>query len=353
MILPILLLALIIVVLVLAHEFGHFIIAKRNGVDVEEFGFGFGPRLASKMWHKTLYTFNLLPLGGFVRLKGEDSQDKGKGTFAEATFKAKTQILLAGVAANFAIAYVLLVLLSATRLPTLLPNQFSLGSYKTFDSEILVGAVAEGSPAEAAGLKTGIRIISIDGQSIKTTQDLLSFTKSHAGQKVNLLTSNNGKQQSYEIKLRSSEQAQLGVSPVASDFRQYGIISAPVVAAGLSFQLTWATVKGLVLMIVPHSGSGSSVQVAGPVGMAVILRNLIELGWAYILVFVISISISLGVINALPIPALDGGRLFIGAIQERFKNPMSQRTEAIIHTVGFVAILLLAGLITYFDIRRL
>ena len=354
-VLVILIVVVIFSLLVLVHEFGHFVVARRNGVEAEEFGIGFPPRLFSRQIGQTLYSINLLPLGGFVRMKGEDGATTAKGSFGAASLAAKTKILLAGVGMNLLLAYVLLLWLAATGLPPLLANQFSFGHATTVQApEVLVAGVVKDSPAARADIKVGDVIESADATNFTDEASLVDFTKAHAGQIVTFATRTDDHQRAVTVKLNpaGSDQGNLGVTPFKTSKVRYGW-AAPIVAAGLLVQLALATLVGLgglVASLVAHHAV--SAGVTGPVGIVVILGSLIHLGLAYLLVFVASISVSLAVVNVLPLPALDGGRLAIAAAGRAAGKKLSPKVENLIHAVGFGLLIILLVVITYADVRR-
>lgn len=356
-ILIILLVIAIFAVLVLVHELGHFVAARRNGVEVEEFGLGFPPRAFGRKIGRTLYSINWLPLGGFVKLKGEDSSDTGPGTFGGARFLAKTKILFAGVTMNLLTAYIILVVLCLTGLPPVLKNQFSFG-HPVYDQpkQVMVVATAPGSPAEVAGLQKGDVILSANGQPLESEQQLLDFTKSNAGQTVNFEVTGDSGARRLQTTLRGAQetQGQLGVTPMQTYKLQYTPVDAVITAAGLTLQMVWETLAAFGGLVAGLLTQGQlSEQVAGPVGIVSILANVAYFGAAYIFIFVASISISLAVLNALPLPALDGGRWLLIAAQKFTGRKLSERFEVAVHTVGFVSLIALMIVVTFVDIQRL
>ena len=184
---------LLFVGLVILHEFGHFWMARRSGVEVEEFGIGFPPRAKVLKKRKgTLYTLNWLPLGGFVKLKGEHDADREPGTFGAASLRAKVAIMIAGVVMNLATAFVLLTIVASLGIPRLIDNQFTVASdTKVTRQEVLVGYVEPDSPAEKAGLKTRDKLLAIGTenkqQTINKAEALPKVTKQLAGQKVTIV----------------------------------------------------------------------------------------------------------------------------------------------------------------------
>jgi regulator of sigma E protease len=350
----------IFMAVVLVHEFGHFILARRNGVEVEEFGFGFPPRLFGRRFGKTLYSVNLLPLGGFVRLKGESAADETPGTLGAASFWAKVKILLAGVGMNLVLAYVLLLGLCLTGLPSgITENQSSFANGQLVGAKrLMILNVADGSPAQEAGIKTGDVVVSANGKALTEEDELLSFTREQAGKTVNLvIRERGGAERTVSLRLNDGDDAkkegQLGVTPFQTFKVRYGL-SSPLVAANILWQMVWGTLSGLASLVVGLIVSQKVADnVTGPVGIVSILANLRQLGGAYLAAFVVSISVSLAVLNALPIPALDGGRLALIVGQRVTGTPLSAKREAQIHAMGFAFLIGLMLIITYFDLRRL
>lgn len=349
--------------LVFVHELGHFLAARRHGIVVEEFGFGFPPRLFSLQRRETRYSINLIPLGGFVRLQGESSDDRRAGSFGAAGFITKVKVLLAGVVMNVGTAYVILLGLCLTGLPPVIEGQFSLGTpHYGQPPQVLVASVGEGSPAAMAGLERGEVIQAANGQPLTEAEQLTDFTRAQAGQEVNLSIKRGEAERQVSLKLREPDSTEgfLGVVPIVTYTLRYGWW-APLVAAGLLGQLIGATAVGLAqffgqipAMIASLGGGGVPVETAaGPVGIVVIIKNVLQLGPSYLLLLTAAMSVSLAVFNVLPIPAIDGGRLAILAIQRLVRRQLQPRQEAWIHLTGFGLLILLMALVTVFDIRRL
>jgi regulator of sigma E protease len=364
MIIAILLVVLIFGLLVFVHELGHFLAARRSGVEVEEFGFGFPPRAFGKKIGKTIYSINWLPLGGFVRLKGEDGADTSKGSYGAAPFRKKLKILTAGVLMNVLTAYLILVGLAYFGMPAAVARTLSDAPVAREQAvNVLVLEVAEGSPAAKAGIVVGESVVSINGKLLANERELTSATKELAGSKVIMtIRKPDGSTRVIDVQLRDAEEGKksgyLGVSPFETHQVSYGARSA-LVAAEMTWGLLWGTFKGFamgiagLLRIGGQAGSEAAATVTGPVGIVVLLGNVMRLGWSYVLFFVASISVSLAVINILPIPALDGGRTFLLLVQRVTGKALTPEREALVHTIGFVALLGLMVLITVFDVRRL
>lgn len=384
------------VALVVAHELGHFIVARRNGVEAEEFGIGFPPtlwkrRIKSKKGNYDL-TINALPLGGFVKLKGEHDADTHKGSFGAASLKAKSKIMLAGVAVNLVLALAILAIVAITGMPKVITeaqfgeDQFTVASdTSVVRNDVFFGYVEPDSPASQAGVQPGDRLVALtpDGEqtiTVDKSSTLQAATRDNAGERVTIAFVRDGAEQQATTQLRSADEVvasqstsqpkgYLGV--VMTDLAiQKSTWSAPVVAVGLSVQMTKLTLQGLGSAL---QGLGSLIaglvtgndaarsngqaaateQVSGPVGIFMILKQGTERGFGFVLFIIGIISLTLAIMNVLPIPALDGGRFYMVLISRGiFKRPLSQRTEERIVGTAFMALMLLFVLITIVDVKR-
>jgi regulator of sigma E protease len=372
--------------LVVVHEFGHFIMARRNGVEVEEFGIFFPPRLfkykTKAGWN---FTINALPLGGFVKLKGEHDQDTEKGSFGAASLSTKTKIMAAGVVMNLLTALVLLTFLALVGMPKIIDNQFTVKSDTAIVTQkVLISYVEPKSPAAKSGLKsqdeiTAIKQLGYSPVAIMNAKDLPALTKSFAGMTVDIYYMRDGYNNQTQLTLlpesevaaskkTDNPKGYLGIVP--TEFvMQRSTWSAPIVAVGLSAQVTALTFQGLGHAVsglgsliagavtgngaARHNGqTAASAQVSGPVGIYFILKNGSYLGYQYMLLIVAIISLTLAIMNILPIPALDGGRLWLTLVTRAFKRPLSQRTEEIINMTGFFVLISLIVLVTVVDFKR-
>lgn len=383
---------LLFIGLVVVHEWGHFIMARRNGVDVEEFGIGFPPR--AKLLTKkngTEYTLNWLPLGGFVKLKGEHDADTEPGTFGAASLAAKTKIMIAGVVMNLITAFVLLTLLALAGMPQLInransgQDQFTVVSdERVVRQDLLVNYIEKDSPAQKSGLKqldSVRRIESTNGtqRTIRSLSDLQAATKEFAGQSVKLNYERDGKPAVATVELRSAQDVEaskktdqpkgyLGVALSDYQVKRY-TWSAPVVAAGFTAQLTELTLKGLGKAVQGLGGMIAAIftgnqdartqnqrqateQVSGPLGIFFVLKAGAQEGIGMVLLIIAVISLTLAIMNVLPIPALDGGRLFLTLLYRAMRRPLTQRAEELINSVGFITLMVLFALITLVDVRR-
>lgn len=346
--------------LVVVHELGHAIVARRNKVVVEEFGIGFPPRAwKKKLKSGMLFTLNWLPLGGFVRLKGEHDSADGPGTYGGATMWVKTKILLAGVVMNWLTAVAIFTILALSGIPELIPNQFSVPNDTRVSTEhVYAAGVTQGSPAQKAGISRRDSILAANGQAITGAQQLIDFTAAHAGQEITLTVKQGGKTRDVSFTLnkeRTQNQGFAGISPYEQTTRT-STWSAPIVGVGLTAQLTWETMKGLgttLAQLFRAEFAQAGQNVAGPVGIFGILWSSSEIGFQPVLFLIGIISLTLAVMNALPIPALDGGRLFVTLIFRVLKRPLTKEREESIQAAGFLALMALVVLITVVDIGRL
>ena len=348
---------ILFVLLVVVHEFGHFIAARKNGVEVEEFGIGFPPR-AKVLTKKngTEYTLNWLPLGGFVKLKGEFYAAKGEGTFGAASFKKKTLIIAAGVLMNWLAAIVIFTFISLIGMPQLINNQFQVKSdAHVTKQEVFAGTVENDSPASSIGLKAGDRLLSINETQLKSATQLRELTTQFAGKNVNVAFSRNTNEQVKTVQLRNDPtKGNFGVAPGEQTLVR-STWSAPIVGVGTTAQFTVETFKGIggaVGNLFKGNAKEAGQAVTGPVGIVVVLKDLSKQGFVFVLFLIGVISVSLAVMNVLPIPALDGGRLFVMGLYKLMKKPLSKETEEKIHGTGMLVLLAFALLITIVDVRR-
>jgi regulator of sigma E protease len=353
---------LLFIGLVVFHEFGHFLAARRNGVDVEEFGIGFPPRAWSRQTKKGfLFSLNWLPIGGFVKLKGETDSATGKGTFGAASFSTKAKIMLAGVGMNLLAAFVIFTALAWIGMPQIVENQYSVKSdTKLIGGQVYIAKVESGSPAQKAGLRAGDQIQSINGESVNSGIALPDITKREAGKQVQVAYLRHGQPGTVQVRLRNAAEAAikggLGVSTTAKSLAlTRATWSAPVQAVGLMGQFTGLTFKGLgtaVAALFRGDAHTASNQVSGPVGIVVVLHDGSTLGYQFILFIIGLISLSLAIMNVLPIPALDGGRFYVILLSRVFKKKLTQEMEERIVGTSFAFLLLLIVLITIVDVKR-
>ncbi|MFZ2836103.1 Metalloprotease MmpA [compost metagenome] len=368
----------VLVLLVVVHELGHAIVARRNGVVVEEFGIGFPPRAwAKKLKSGILLTLNWLPLGGFVRLQGEHDSADQKGDYGAATFWQKTKILLAGVVINWLVAVVVLTLLALTGLPKILPNQFSVQNDTVIIAQpIELSSVSNDSPADKAGLKVGDQILRFAGEPVLTAESLNQKTAARKGESVEIVYSRKGTENTAKVTLRSDNTDKKGYLGVGSGQREQikASWSAPIVGLVTTGQFTLVTLqglgdlvanlgKGLVLQFSPDQSTreqgGKSLEdagnsVAGPVGiLGTIFPQAQQAGPTQLLFLTAIISLTLAVMNILPIPALDGGRWFTMTAFRLLKKPLTKEREEHIQAIGFMVLMVLIIVVTFRDVTKL
>jgi regulator of sigma E protease len=366
----------ILIFLVTVHELGHAIVAKRNGVAVEEFGVGFPPQAwGRKLKNSTLFTLNWLPLGGFVKLQGENDAADKKGDYGSASVWQKTKILFAGVAANWLVAVVLLTILALVGLPKVLSDQVSIpNDTQIISKPVEISSITANYPAYSAGLRSGDSIIKFAGQNVPTVDGLLDQIKENKGKTVTVVYSRNGLDKSVSVKLKNNSSGEIFGAGLGQRESIKATWSAPIVGVATTAQFTWVTVEGvgnlvgglihgLVLQLSPvnsvrHQAStelktvGGSV--AGPVGIIGIIFPAAERAGAVQLVFLTAvISLSLAVMNILPIPALDGGRWALLVIFKLRKRKLTKDLEEKIQTSGFTILMGLVILVTIADVAKL
>jgi len=365
----------VLVILVVLHELGHAIVAKRNGVVVEEFGIGFPPKAwGKKLKNGMLFTINWLPLGGFVKLQGEHDAATHKGDYGAATFWQKTKILLAGVVANWLVAVLLLTGLALTSgIPKIIPDQFSIpADTTTVSTPVQITNLVDNYPAKKAGLQTGDKIIRFDGEKIDTVQQLITASKAHRCQTVAVEYTRDGTTNKVNVTLRNADSAVFGAGLGQQDSIK-ATWSAPVVGVVTTAQYTWGTLQGFGNLVVNFFGgligqlstseagraaaserlNEAGASVAGPLGiLGVIFPAASEAGVAQVVFLAAIISLTLAVMNALPIPALDGGRWFVSALYKVLKRPLTKEKEEKIHGTGFAVLMLLVIVITVSDVFK-
>lgn len=367
---------IILVLLVVVHELGHAIAARRNGVVVEEFGIGFPPRAwGKKLKNGVLFTLNWLPLGGFVKLQGEHDSASKKGDYGAATYWQKTRILLAGVAINWLVAAVILTILAWVGLPKILDNQFSVpGDTTIIKQSVELTFVAKDSPADKAGLEVGDKILRFAGEPVPTAESLSERTKEKKGQEAEVIYSREGVEHSTRVNLR--EEGDSGHLGVGSGQRQQiqASWSAPIVGVVTTAQFTGVTlyglgevvvnlVKGVIFQVSPDEKMRQQAQkdlnmvgnsVAGPIGILGTIFPAAEQAGAVQLAFLTAIiSLTLAVMNVLPIPALDGGRWWIMTWYRLRKKRLTKEREERIQTVGFMVLMVLVVLVTIADVGKI
>ncbi len=364
---------LVLSVLVFVHELGHFWMARRFGVKAEEFGFGFPPRLwgiykneQGKWKHVggrkevrdcpgTVYSINWIPLGGFVKIKGEDGQEPDeKDSFASRPIWQRAIMLSAGVSMNVILAAVLISFGLMFGMPQALDN---LGpKARVSNQQIQIIQVLPDTPASLTQIKMGDFILSINGKEFTDYEELQSFVNEHTGEELE-----------YRIK-RGKEVLTMKVTPEIIKETGKGGIGIAVAEIGLvKYPLTiaiWEGIKttGLLIWVIIIAfyelikgifiGQGVSANLAGPVGIAAITGQVARMGFIYILQFAALLSINLAIINFIPFPALDGGRVLFLIIEKIKGSPVKREVEAVIHNIGFALLMILILVVTFRDVAK-
>lgn len=340
-------------ILILVHEWGHFFVSRKFKVGVEEFGFGFPPRLISRMKNGVRYSINLLPFGGFVKIFGEHGEgERDRRSFASRPAWQRTAILGAGVGMNLVLAWVVFSAGAAIGVPQAsdAPGGGAI--------PVSIIAVMPNSPAEQAGLKLGDKILEMRTPEIslriESEDDVRNFVDAYRGEEITLVTQRG--EDIREIKTMPRKVSPDGEGPLGIAMARLAIVRTPwylapieglnvlgrsltAIFAGLGF-----IIKELVL------GHGGSIAVSGPVGIYRYASETQQFGFAYFLQFVGILSVNLAVLNALPIPALDGGRILFVLLEKIKGKKVNPKLENTVHAIGFVVLVLLMVAVTYKDI---
>lgn len=375
---------LILGLLVFVHELGHFLVARRNGVAVEEFGFGFPPRIfgfyrnkkgeRKFVWgsreieeirearkiggEKTVYSINWIPLGGFVKITGEDGEEKSNPkSFASKSPFARVRILAAGVIMNFLLAAVLFSLSFWLGVPQPVDE---VGGGSVGSEKVQVVDVGKGTPADIMGLRAGDEIL-----GAQKNGDLLKFSSVEEVQ--NFIGENKGKEVVLDIKRGKEEmkltgtprenypenEGPLGIGLAKIIIAKYPWYKAVYLGFQYTFNLTITFISFLGLLVWRLIiGQPAGLDVSGPVGIAVLTGQVAQLGFDYLVRFTAMLSVNLAIINILPIPALDGGRIIFILIEKFKGSPVSQRFEQRAHNLGFALLITLMIFVTVRDFAR-
>lgn len=409
----------ILAVLVISHEFGHFVVARLSGMKVYEFGFGFPPRLFgiqilktkkqkslgeaqetdikitdvkladgteivketitenvqelkqkkikklrfvwggkdpvpqegdSQLEHGTVYSFNLIPLGGFVKIKGEDGGEVGPDSFGSRPAWQRALTLVAGVAMNVVLAAVLLSIGFMFGMPQAVDDS----NTNVKDRHVAIVQVIPGKPADLAGIKPGDFIEKIDNINSPSLKQMQEYVNANKDKNIQVVVNRNGQLITKEIRpfvYQDTGKAGLGVG-----IEDVGLVSYPwYKALYYGIITTGIYIKAIVLafyILIKGLFAGAPVgeALSGPVGIAVMTGQVAKLGFAYLLNFTALLSINLAIINILPIPALDGGRLLFLGISKIIRRPVTPKIEQLAHALGFFLLMLLVVIITVKDI---
>ncbi len=321
---------LVFCIIIFVHEFGHFAAAKACGIRVNEFALGMGPRLIHHKGKETEFSLRLLPIGGYNRIEGEDEDSDDPRAFNNASVWKRILVVVAGATMNFLTCILILIIVYGT-----------VGFAST-----TVGEVMDGMPAAEAGLEAGDTILSIDGKTINAWTDVQTYTQA-GGDTLSVVV------------LRDGEEITLSVPLIEEDGRKVmGIRSmikhdlGPAIREG--FTGTWSITKEMYAALAGLvTGKGSIDDVSGPVGIVSIISEQAKTGFLNVLYLTAIISLNLGIINLLPLPALDGGRLVFLIINLITGKRVSTKVESTVHATGMLLLLAFMAFIVVKDVIRL
>lgn len=319
-------------ILVLVHEGGHFIAAKSVGVKVNEFSVGMGPVLLKKIKGETQYSVRLFPIGGFCAMEGEDDESEDERSFGKRPLWAKAIIIVAGSFMNLVLAIVVLAgIVLYIGIPTTTIDGFS-----------------DVSPAKEAGILSGDKIISIQQQEIKSWNDITTAISDQKGEKVEIVVDRDGKDISFTMDLVEEEgtgRKIVGILPEVS--------RNPFTALAKGAESTWVmTVKMVEVIGQLVTGEVSTKELTGPIGITVAVSDSVKYGFIYVANLAALISLNLAIVNMLPFPALDGGRLVFLIIRKVTGRTITDEIEAKVHFVGIMLLFALMIYVTWQDIGR-
>lgn len=365
----------VLALLVFVHEFGHFFSARKLGVKSEEFGFGFPPRIFGiykdengkwkKVWGRkkvadnsdTIYSINALPLGGFVKIKGQDGDQKNDpDSFASKKPWRRAIILASGVFMNVVLASILISIGLMVGFPQAIDKDSLPKKAIISEEKVQVIQVVTDSPAMLAGIKTADIILEINGQEIKEAQNVSDIIYESEGE---IIMTINRSDEVKELTITPEYSEDLDKKIIGIAFSQTALVKLPWYSAliegiKMTGYLLWAIIYAfydlLRNMII---GQPLGVEVAGPIGIADLTGQMARMGIIYLLQFTALLSLNLAIINLLPFPALDGGRLIFLLIEKIKGSPVKQEVEAIFHNLGFVLLMALVLWVTFKDVLKL
>ncbi|MBI1984969.1 MAG: site-2 protease family protein [Candidatus Wildermuthbacteria bacterium] len=339
-----------ILFLVILHELGHFFVARKFGVKVEEFGIGLPPRLFGKKFGETLYSLNLLPLGAFVRMTGEEERSDDPRSFSKQSLFARMLIVAGGVLVFWLVAAIIFAGVGATSgIQTALDD-----SAVQANAKVQILGIAKGSPAEIAGLQAGDTIL-----NFTRIGEFQESADSFKGREMSVKIQRGN--ESFDATLIPRENPPSGEGPLGVMLARTASITypwyeAPFQGVSIAWNMTLEVVQGLwhtASSLFQRQGLPDGVQLTGPVGIVFLLKNTLSLGISSFLFFLGVLSVYLAVFNVLPIPAADGGRLLFLALEAVRKKPLSQALEQKIIGVSFGVLILLLLYVTVRDVSNL
>ncbi len=367
----ILLFIIILGLLVFVHELGHFLAARYFGVKAEEFGFGFPPRMIGVMYDDarkryrfvsgrenvvsphTVYSLNWLPLGGFVRIKGEDGNETDPDSFISQKAWKRVVIMVAGVVMNALAAIVLFAWVFS--LGVRQPIDAAMAPNYT-DTQVQILQVTKDSSAAVLGLEPGDTIVSINNQPITSLEAVKENLEQSKGAQVRFLVDRLGTEKTLSgaYQVSGDQEGKFGIAYSHTATVKLPLLQAIQQGAITTWNVTGAILSAFGALIAGlfSDSSVSSVDLTGPIGIVYITKQMSDLGLVYILQFAALLSVNLAIINALPIPALDGGRILFVLIEKIKGSPVRRSTEGMIHQIGFLLLIFLMVFITTRDVLK-
>lgn len=364
---------LVLGALIFVHELGHFLMARRSGMKVEEFGFGFPPRLGGFVWNEekkrhtfvagnkdvssshTVYSINWIPFGGFVRIKGENGDGAhDPDSFASKGIIPRIKTLSAGVVMNFLFAWVLISIVLMLGFPRAIEEYEKIDPSKV---EVQIAQVIPGTPAAKMGLKMGDVIVSVDGEKLLRVERVQEIIDVRKGEEIPFVV-RRGDEVLTLVGVPRTEypegQGALGIALGEITLARYSFFEAILQGAVNTWTNTVMMVAGIGGLVgsLFSGDSAGLADVSGPLGIAYLTKEVSDLGFVYLLYFTAILSINLGVLNILPFPALDGGRILFLLIEKLKGSPVSERVEGYFHQAGFLLLILLMIAVTVHDFSK-
>ncbi len=358
---------IILAVLIFVHELGHFLVAKLSGIRVDEFALGFPPTLYQKKVGETVYKLNLIPFGGYVSIFGENPTEEsltGSDSSRSITSKSRpiqAAVLIAGIVFNIIFAWILISGALTLGISPLV--SFDANSDYLKDAKVLISQVVPASPADKSGIKVGDVIVGIqkgkerlEGNDLQVSKiqtlisedqgEILTFSLNRSGVPLEIKT--------VPVPGIINDKAAVGIAMESAGIIKVPFYKAPIEGLKVTYTATVLTAQGLFNFIgtIVH-GQAHFDQVSGPVGIVGMVGSASKSGFAYLLFFTSLISINLAVINLMPFPALDGGRLLFVLIESITRKPIPTRVANTLNATGFVLLILLMIVITYHDLSKL
>ncbi|HEX5429667.1 MAG TPA: RIP metalloprotease RseP [Patescibacteria group bacterium] len=355
--LTIVIFVIILGLLVFVHELGHFIMARRAGMAVEEFGFGFPPRIFGIKRGETTYSINWIPLGGFVKILGENGESQDPKAFGSKGFWPRFSVLVAGVLMNAIFAWALIAIAMTSGLPTIIGQGDTLPSYAHAQAaQVSVVEVEDGTPAANAGIKVGDSIYKINGQQITSIDQVQALTSQSAGESTEfeLKRGNSDFTKTITPRVNPPEgEGPLGIALSSVAKVSYPWYRSLWLSVMTTAGLIWATLSAfgqLIVQAVHHQPVSQALS--GPVGIAVLTHDVAQLGLIYLIQFTAVLSINLAIINIVPFPALDGGRVLFLIIEKIRRRKLNPNAESYANAIGFMLLILLMVFVTIKDINH-